>query len=78
MSVCVCVRVRESRDTFPSVFECASEFLDLKHKSSIFRSVIQPCMWFLRDGMMVRLCTVWPMENWLGTSKTTYRVGGMI
>ena len=25
----------------------------------------------------VRLCAVWPMENWLGTSKTTYiyRVG---
>ena len=23
----------------------------------------------------VRLCTVCPMENWCGTSKTTYRVG---
>ena len=23
----------------------------------------------------VRLCTVCPMENWLGTSKTPYRVG---
>ena len=34
-------------------------------------------MWF---SMMeqVRLCTVWPTENWLGTSKTTYRVGRMI
>ena len=27
---------------------------------------------------LVRLCTVWPQENWLGTSKTTYRVGWMI
>ena len=26
----------------------------------------------------VRLCTGWPRENWLGTSKTTYRVGWMI
>ena len=26
----------------------------------------------------VRLCTVWPMENWLGTSKTIYRVGWLI
>ena len=26
----------------------------------------------------VRLCAVFPMENWLGTSKTTYRVGWMI
>ena len=26
----------------------------------------------------VRLCTVCPMKNWLGTSKTTYRVGWMI
>ena len=23
----------------------------------------------------VRLCTVRPKENWIGTSKTTYRVG---
>ena len=28
--------------------------------------------------VQVRLCAVWPMENWLGTSKTTYRVGWMI
>ena len=26
----------------------------------------------------VRICTVCPTENWLGTSKTTYRVGWMI
>ena len=26
----------------------------------------------------VRLCTVCPMENWLGISKTTYRVGWLI
>ena len=26
----------------------------------------------------VRLCAVWPTENWLGTSKTTYKVGWMI
>ena len=26
----------------------------------------------------VRLCAVRPTENWLGTSKTTYRVGWMI
>ena len=26
----------------------------------------------------VRLCTVCPIENWLGTSKTTYRFGWMI
>ena len=32
---------------------------------------------YLGFSMMeqVRLCTVWPQENWLGTSKTTYRVG---
>ena len=43
-----------------------------RHESSIFRSVIQPMM------EQVRLCTVCLMENWLGTSKTKYRVGWMI
>ena len=27
-----------------------SDIFSLKHKSCIFRSVIQPCMWFLHDG----------------------------
>ena len=51
-----------------------TDIVDPEHQSSIFRSVIQPCMWF---SMMeqVRLCTVCPVENWLGTSKTTYRAG---
>ena len=26
-----------------------SDIFSLKHESSIFRSVIQPCMWFLHD-----------------------------
>ena len=27
-----------------------ADIFSLKHESSIFRSVIQPCMWFLHDG----------------------------
>ena len=27
-----------------------ADIFALKHKSSIFRSVMQPCMWFLHDG----------------------------
>ena len=34
------------------------------------------CGFFMME--QVRLCTVWPQENWLGTSKTTCRVGWMI
>ena len=28
----------------------ATDIFSLKHESSIFRSVIQPCKWFLHDG----------------------------
>ena len=51
-----------------------TDIVDPEHESSIFRSFILPCMWF---SMMeqVRLCAVWPTENWLGTSKATYRDG---
>ena len=30
--------------------ELRPDIFSLKHESSIFRSVIQPCMWFLHDG----------------------------
>ena len=44
-----------------------AEILFLKHESSIFRQLCNPVCGF---SMMeqVRLCAVWPMENWLGTS----------
>ena len=32
-----------------------SDIVDPEHESSIFRSFIQPCMWFLHDEQ-VRLC----------------------
>ena len=32
------------------------------------QTVIQPCMWFLFMMEQVRLCAVWPTENWLGSS----------
>ena len=38
----------------PSVFhlllDSQTDIFSLKHESSIFRSVIQPYMWFLHDG----------------------------
>ena len=45
----------------------ASEFLALKHKSRILGHSSTPVCGF---SMMeqVRLCAVWPMENWLGSS----------
>ena len=43
----------------------------LKHESSIFRSVIQPCMWFLIGSLQL-------VPQLLGTYKTTDRVGWMI
>ena len=45
----------------------------LTHDSIIFRQSFNPVGGF---SMMeqVRFCTVCPVENWLGTSKTTYRV----
>ena len=44
-----------------------SEFLALKHESSIIGHSSNPVCGF---SMMeqVRLCAVWPMENWLGSS----------
>ena len=39
----------------------ASGFLALKHENRILG---HSCMWFLQ----VRLCAVWPLENWLGSS----------
>ena len=51
-----------------------ADIFSLKHESSIFRSVIHPvCGFSMMEQVMLR--TVCPMENWLGTSKTTYRVG---
>ena len=43
------------------------DILSLKHDSSIFRESSNPVCCF---SMMeqVRLCAVWPMENWLGSS----------
>ena len=35
---------------FPRSSSSAADIFSLKHESSIFRSVIQPCMWFLHDG----------------------------
>ena len=44
-----------------------AEVLALKHESKIFRQSSNPVYGF---SMMekVRLCAVWPMENWLGSS----------
>ena len=44
-----------------------AEFLALKHKSRIIGHSSNPVCGF---SMMepVRLCAVWPMENWLGSS----------
>ena len=44
-----------------------AEFLALKHESRILGHASNPACGF---SMMkeVRLCAVWPMENWLGTS----------
>ena len=44
-----------------------AEFLALKHKSRILRHSSNPVCGF---SMMeqIRLCAVWPMENWLGSS----------
>ena len=44
-----------------------AEFLALNHESSIFRQSSNPVCGF---SMMeqVRLCSVWPTENWLGAS----------
>ena len=50
------------------------ESLALKHQSRILEHSSNPVC---GSSMLeqVRLCTVCPMESWLGTSKTTYRVG---
>ena len=68
--------VKVSPDVVGEACRQAGDIFSLKHESSIFRSVIQPgplCGFSMTE--QVRLCTVCPMENWLGTSKTTYRVG---
>ena len=51
-----------------------AEFLALKHESRILGHSSNPACGF---SMMeqVRLCAVWPMEDWLGTFRTTLRVG---
>ena len=51
-----------------------AEFLALKHASRILEHSSNPARGF---SMMeqVRLCAVWPMENWLGFPWTKYRVG---
>ena len=55
----------------------AAEILALKHESRILGHSSNPVSGFYMMDQ-VRLCAVWPTENWLGTSKTTYRVGWMI
>ena len=46
-----------------------SDIFVLKHESSIFRSFIQPCMWFLHDGTGQTLCCLaheilaWHFQN---------------
>ena len=69
-------RVGGEKLDFQSLFS-EPDILFLKHSSRISRQSSSPVCGF---SMMkqVRLCAVWPMENWLGSSKTTYRVGGMI
>ena len=49
------------------VVELQTEFLALKHESRILRHSSNPvCGFSLME--QVRLCAVWPMENWLGSS----------
>ena len=45
----------------------ASEFLALKHESRILGHSSNPVSGFSMIEL-VRLCDVWPMENWLGFS----------
>ena len=54
-----------------------SDIVVPEHESSIFRSFIQRPVCGFSMMEQVRLCAVWPTENKLGTSKTTYRVGWM-
>ena len=51
-----------------------ADILFLKHESSIFRQSYYPVCGF---SMMeqVRLCAVWPMENWLGSSMNLITTG---
>ena len=39
-----------ARDCLMSAAGSDADISDLKHESSIFRSFIQPCMWFPHDG----------------------------
>ena len=50
------------------------DIVALKHASSIFRQSSNPVCGF---SMMeqVRLCAIWPMENWLGSSLNQIQVG---
>ena len=50
-----------------------AEFLALKHESSVLGHSFNPvCGLSMME--QVRLCAVWPMENWLGSSLNQNRV----
>ena len=51
-----------------------SEFIALKHESRILGHSSNPvCGFSVME--QVRLCAVWPMENWLGSSLNQIQVG---
>ena len=66
------VAVAVVRRAASECMHCKADILFLKHESNILGHSSNPVCGF---SMMqqVRLCAVWPMGNWLGSS--TYRVG---
>ena len=58
---------------FKSVAGAKPDTLALKHESRIFRSAIQHYMM-----EQVRLCAVWPFENWPALLRNTYKAGRVI
>ena len=63
----LCAAWAVSKRTKAWRLQLATEFLALKHESRILGHSSNPVCGF---SMMehVRLCAVWPMENWLGSS----------
>ena len=54
--------------------ESAQEFLALKQESRILGHSSKPVCGFSMIEQ-VRLCAIWPMENWLGSSLNHIKVG---
>ena len=65
------VSIRKGRNRRNQACQVRPDIFFLKHESSIFRSFIKPCMWFLIGSLQL-------VPQLLGTYKTTDRVGWMI